>query len=756
MASTDKALQTALPIALAEADQIVVGVLVKYVNFGKGWRHRLFVLSHGVLRYYKVFGPSRINVHQLFESLRRQGELIMIGAETGVIENKWRRGTLASASFNGRNKPVAQGELHMQVSTIQESDADYRKFYVHSGTTTLRLRTETKEDRIAWIEALNRAKGTWGGVTPQVAAALTSNAQTQAQIAEGDDEFLELLAAVRGKLAEKGASREVQAYVEDVLLSEHQHYHKHMSAEAEKRRTLLALVKALENEKRQLETASVVEAHLNNRKLKRSETADGETRSDASESISDAEPDIDEVADTRGQPGDSEDEEFYDAFDEAGRSRSGAPGSPSRSAGSFSEGLTASRSMDNLSLTTLPRGEAGGGGTGWIREELPAPPRRTRLPSPQQQEKSVSLWSIIKECVGKDLTKVCLPVYFNEPLSALQKSAEDLEYSELLDQAAECPQGSVERMLLVAAFAVSGYSGTAGRTSKPFNPLLGETFEFVCPEKGFRFIAEKVVHHPTVVAAYCQGRRWEIQADGDVKSKFWGRSIELHPVGVMALSFDDGEEYTWHKVTTSINNLIIGKLYIDHGGLMRVRNLATGLSARIKFKEAGMLTPAHNAHQVRGYLDINNERLPKPEIYGKWDEALYADMPDGSQQLLWKINPPPEEPTRYNLTSWAIELNEVTPSLRGKLAPTDCRLRPDQHFLELGMYDQANAEKQRLETKQRAARKAAERGDPIVPRWFEPIPGVAAGEGLTYRYKGGYFEARKAGVYEGCRDIFGT
>ena len=51
------------------------------------------------------------------------------------------------------------------------------------------------------------------------------------------------------------------------------------------------------------------------------------------------------------------------------------------------------------------------------------------------QEKSVSLWAIIRECVGKDLTRVCLPVYFNEPLSALQKLAEDLEYSALLDQA---------------------------------------------------------------------------------------------------------------------------------------------------------------------------------------------------------------------------------------------------------------------------------------------------------------------------------
>lgn len=68
------------------------------------------------------------------------------------------------------------------------------------------------------------------------------------------------------------------------------------------------------------------------------------------------------------------------------------------------------------------------------RKEGPPPQRRDRLPKPQQAEKSVSLWSILKEVVGKDLTRVCLPVYFNEPLSALQKLAEELEYSEVIDQ----------------------------------------------------------------------------------------------------------------------------------------------------------------------------------------------------------------------------------------------------------------------------------------------------------------------------------
>lgn len=44
-------------------------------------------------------------------------------------------------------------------------------------------------------------------------------------------------------------------------------------------------------------------------------------------------------------------------------------------------------------------------------------------------------------------------------------------------------------------------------------------------------LAEKVVHHPTIIAGHCQGRGWQVDADSDVRSKFWGRSIELNPVG---------------------------------------------------------------------------------------------------------------------------------------------------------------------------------------------------------------------------------
>lgn len=47
--------------------------------------------------------------------------------------------------------------------------------------------------------------------------------------------------------------------------------------------------------------------------------------------------------------------------------------------------------------------------------------------------------------------------------------------------------------VLVAAFAVSGYCSTYFRAgSKPFNPVLGETYECIREDKGFRFFSEQV------------------------------------------------------------------------------------------------------------------------------------------------------------------------------------------------------------------------------------------------------------------------
>jgi hypothetical protein len=58
-----------------------------------------------------------------------------------------------------------------------------------------------------------------------------------------------------------------------------------------------------------------------------------------------------------------------------------------------------------------------------------------------------------------------MPVTFNEPLTLLQRSAEEFEYHTLLDQATQATD-EVERLCYVAAFLVSGYACTKNRSGR--------------------------------------------------------------------------------------------------------------------------------------------------------------------------------------------------------------------------------------------------------------------------------------------------
>lgn len=73
-----------------------------------------------------------------------------------------------------------------------------------------------------------------------------------------------------------------------------------------------------------------------------------------------------------------------------------------------------------------------------------------------------------------------------------RRLTEDFEYSEILDKAAQA-KDTCEQLAYVTAFTVSSYSTTSNRTGKPFNPLLGETYE--CDrtdDLGWRCINEQV------------------------------------------------------------------------------------------------------------------------------------------------------------------------------------------------------------------------------------------------------------------------
>eukprot|EP01125_Pyxidicula_operculata_P003221 TRINITY_DN1367_c1_g3_i1.p1 TRINITY_DN1367_c1_g3~~TRINITY_DN1367_c1_g3_i1.p1 ORF type:complete len:1035 (+),score=320.38 TRINITY_DN1367_c1_g3_i1:20-3124(+) len=378
---------------------------------------------------------------------------------------------------------------------------------------------------------------------------------------------------------------------------------------------------------------------------------------------------------------------------------------------------------------------------------------RECLPHNKDFASRISLMQILKDAIGKDLSRISIPVVFSEPLSLLQRLAEEVEYADLLNKAVTI-QDSCLRLAYVAAFAVSSYSSTPGRLTKPFNPILGETFEFINTEKKYRLLTEQVSHHPPVCACITEGRGWTMWGHACVKLKFWGKTMEICPTGTIHIAFPEfNDKFVWNKVTTVINNVLFGNKWIDHYGEMVLLNQGTGDKCKISFTKAGWFSG--NTSKVEGYVyDSNNHQRFK--IEGTWTDSLTATpVKDGkldvnNQFEIWKKVPMPDiADKQYNFTSFAMQLNELPQHLVPYLPITDCRFRPDQKFFEMSDIERAQETKEELEHRQRMARKRLEEsGQTYSPRWFKQ-------DSETYTYKGGYWEHREQKSWEDLPDLFG-
>ncbi|KAL3855883.1 hypothetical protein ACJMK2_015080 [Sinanodonta woodiana] len=342
--------------------------------------------------------------------------------------------------------------------------------------------------------------------------------------------------------------------------------------------------------------------------------------------------------------------------------------------------------------------------------------RRSKLPVPKTDEGDVNLWNLLFRNIGKDLTKISMPVTLNEPLGMLQRLCEELEYSELLDKATEFDD-PFERMVYVAAFAVSSYASSCYRAGyKPFNPLLGETYECVREDKGWRFIAEQVTNIR-------------------IKTKFWGKSMEIQPVGHVNLFLPKfNEHYKWNKVTTCVHNLLGGQRWVDQFGEMTISN--GGIICKLTFTKASNIYQVQKRHEVFGHI-LNPEGKVVHHLFGKWNEALYCGQAQ-SARCIWRPGAMPDNhELYYGFTRFAIELNEILPDESRLLPPTDSRFRPDQRLLEEGNINGAEEEKKRVEHLQRERRKEATNHQ---SRWFKK---VGDDRNERYEYIGKYWEIKK-------------
>jgi len=308
---------------------------------------------------------------------------------------------------------------------------------------------------------------------------------------------------------------------------------------------------------------------------------------------------------------------------------------------------------------------------------------RRSLPGSMSDRSSFSIWSVIKQSIGKDLTKFSIPVIWNEPLSFLQRLAENFEYSPLLDKACLADDYlSPERFHYITAFVISTMSINIERLSKPFNPLLGETYELETSD--FHYISEQVSHHPPISAFYAKGKQWELSATVQPKIKFHGTSVEAVPEGSWILKIkkkssptpslltvptttttteikhsnsngsfhscaesvnsDEQEDlsgfdiYTWHSPSLTVHNIIFGKLWCEFHGTVDIKHETSKMRSCIQIKSYSWFNSQskNDMYKFDGSIFKGKEKLSA--FHGSYGHCYYVidDLNDLQQRQVSK------------------------------------------------------------------------------------------------------------------------
>lgn len=67
-------------------------------------------------------------------------------------------------------------------------------------------------------------------------------------------------------------------------------------------------------------------------------------------------------------------------------------------------------------------------------------------------------------------------------------------------------------------------------------------------------------------------------------SRFRGKYLSVTPIGYTHVHFNDSDsKFSYKKITTTVHNIIVGKLWIDNHGDMEIVNHTTGDKCSLKF-----------------------------------------------------------------------------------------------------------------------------------------------------------------------------
>ena len=320
--------------------------------------------------------------------------------------------------------------------------------------------------------------------------------------------------------------------------------------------------------------------------------------------------------------------------------------------------------------------------------------------------------NMAKEMILIITKKIPPPIYFHEPLSMGQKQCEKFFYLDMLTKASKYIDDKPLQMCYISAFIIGEIFLNIGRFLNPFNPILGETYEYYENARKFRYYSEQVKYRPKITAFVGETPDFCCYGDALRESTFKdSKGLELVYKNKINIYLKTCEShYIYNRPIVYIKGFIKPPLYNDYTGTTIIEDKNNKkYKCELTFFERDLSSNEFGKFEGKAY---DKENIIKYLIGGNWQEEIYITDPEGNnKQVLLSLNKNSTYLTnsmeKYTLPHYSCNLNYYNDILKNSLPKNDSRFRKDMRLLEKGeshikkaqIYKNAYEEKQRKEIK---------------------------------------------------------
>ncbi|GLD97463.1 hypothetical protein PINS_up006147 [Pythium insidiosum] len=294
---------------------------------------------------------------------------------------------------------------------------------------------------------------------------------------------------------------------------------------------------------------------------------------------------------------------------------------------------------------------------------------------------------------GKGTVSLSLPVRIFEPRTNLERLVDLFLFAPTYLNAAAEQSDPLERFKLVMAFAVAGMHHSVGQL-KPFNPILGETYQSALND-GTEVCCEHTSHHPPISNFQLVGKKYAICGHVLWHGSFSMKSnaVVQNNRGPIRVSFDDGTVISYHLPVMQSGGFLWGDRTVDLTGAVLFEDRKNRLACELRFNPdekkgmGGMFSAAKTpSDHFRGVIVNTATDAELCEVSGSWLEELRV-----GDKAYWVYG--------RDRSGYTVEVPEQS------ILTSDSRNREDLQYLAANDLDGAQDWKVRLEVLQRADRK---------------------------------------------------